>query len=66
MIKREIPRDTEFLIVIDCSGNWRAIESGINRVKHGGVFLQFGVAPQAATCPIRPFHIYEREITIQG
>ena len=53
-------------IVIDCSGNTRAIESGINRVAHGGIFLQFGVAPSTATCSIRPFHIYEREITIQG
>jgi len=52
--------------VIDCSGNTRAIESGINRVAHGGIFLQFGVAPSTATCAIRPFHIYEREITIQG
>ena len=24
------------------------------------------MAPSTATCPIRPFHIYEREITIQG
>ena len=55
-----------FSIVIDCSGNTRAIESGINRVAHGGIFLQFGVAPSTATCSIRPFHIYEREITIQG
>jgi len=54
------------LIVIDCSGNPKAIESGISRVKHGGVYLQFGVAPQKATCQINPFHIYEREITIQG
>ena len=56
----------KFRIVIDCSGNTRAIESGINRVAHGGIFLQFGVAPSTATCAIRPFHIYEREITIQG
>lgn len=56
----------EFLIVIDCSGSPIAIESGINRVKHGGIFIQFGVAAQGATCKINPFHIYEREITIQG
>lgn len=56
----------EFLVVIDCSGNVHAIESGIKRIKHGGIFLQFGVAPQNATCQINPFHIYEREITIQG
>ena len=36
------------------------------RVGHGGIFLQFGGAPQGATCEIEPFHIYEREITIQG
>jgi threonine dehydrogenase-like Zn-dependent dehydrogenase len=57
---------SEFLIVIDCSGSPIAIESGINRVKHGGIFIQFGVAAQGATCKINPFHIYEREITIQG
>jgi len=56
----------EFTVVVDCSGNTRAIQSGIQRVGHGGIFLQFGVAPQGATCEIEPFHIYEREITIQG
>ena len=44
----------------------RAIESGLEMVGHGGIFLQFGVAPTEAKCQIRPFHIYEREITIQG
>ena len=51
---------------MDCSGNARAIESGIERVEHGGLFVQFGVAAAQAKCQIRPFHIYEREITIQG
>ena len=55
-----------YRVVIDCSGSVRAIESGIEKVAHGGIFLQFGVAPTEAKCQIRPFHIYEREITIQG
>ncbi|CAG5081733.1 Oidioi.mRNA.OKI2018_I69.PAR.g9949.t1.cds [Oikopleura dioica] len=58
--------ESEYDVVIDCSGAPRAIQDGINRVAHGGIFLQFGVAPSTATCEIRPFHIYEREITIQG
>ena len=53
-------------VVIDCTGNIRAIEDGLPRVKPGGTFQQFGVAPVEATANYSPFRIYRDEITVVG
>ncbi|MFI9508274.1 zinc-dependent alcohol dehydrogenase family protein [Nocardia sp. NPDC052566] len=53
-------------IVIDCTGALAAIEDGLTRVRRGGVYQQFGVAPGTATASISPFRIYNDEITILG
>lgn len=52
--------------VIDCTGVIPAIEDGITRVRRGGTFLQFGVAPSEATATFSPFRVYNDEITIAG
>lgn len=52
--------------VIDCTGVPAAIEDGLGRVRRGGVFQCFGVAPSDATVAIRPFDVYRDEITIVG
>jgi threonine dehydrogenase-like Zn-dependent dehydrogenase len=52
--------------VIDCTGVPAAIEDGLRRVRRGGVFQCFGVAPSDATVAIRPFDVYRDEITIVG
>ncbi|MGH8963289.1 MAG: zinc-dependent alcohol dehydrogenase family protein [Jatrophihabitantaceae bacterium] len=53
-------------LVVDATGNERAIQDGIGRVGPGGTFLQFGVADYAARATIDPYRIYNKEITITG
>jgi len=53
-------------LVIDATGNERAIQDGIGRVDRGGTFLQFGVASYAARATIEPYRIFREEITITG
>ncbi len=53
-------------VVIDCTGNVRAIEDGLPRVKAGGTFQHFGVAPTEATAGYSPFRVYRDEVSIVG
>ncbi|MET1003984.1 MAG: zinc-dependent alcohol dehydrogenase family protein [Propionibacteriaceae bacterium] len=53
-------------VVIDCTGVVAAIEDGLTRVRRGGVFQQFGVAPAEASARFSPFGVYNDEITIVG
>lgn len=53
-------------VVIDCTGNLRAIEDGLPRVKAGGTFQHFGVAPAEAMANYSPFRVYRDEISIVG
>ncbi|MDN4474774.1 alcohol dehydrogenase catalytic domain-containing protein [Demequina sp. SYSU T00192] len=53
-------------IVVDCTGVPAAIADGLDRVGRGGTFLQFGVAPTAATVEVSPHRIYRDEISIVG
>ena len=48
------------------SGSVGAIEDGLTRVRRGGVFQQFGVAPADATARFSPFHVYNDEISVVG
>lgn len=52
--------------VIDCTGVIPVIEDGLTRVRRGGTFQQFGVAPSAARATFSPFRVYNDEITIVG
>jgi 2-desacetyl-2-hydroxyethyl bacteriochlorophyllide A dehydrogenase len=58
------PRGWE--VVIDATGNARAIQDGLERVGKGGTFLQFGVADYAVRATVEPYRIYNQEITITG
>ena len=53
-------------VVIDCTGNQKAIQDAIPRTMPGGTFLQFGVADYATRVEINPYWIYNKEITITG
>ncbi len=53
-------------VVIDCTGVIKAIDDGLGRVKAGGFFQHFGVAPAEATTRYSPFRIYRDEISIVG
>ncbi|OLR92154.1 zinc-dependent alcohol dehydrogenase family protein [Actinokineospora bangkokensis] len=60
----EAPRGWD--LVIDATGNAKAIQDGIDRVAPGGTFLQFGVSDYSARVTIEPYKIYNQEITITG
>ncbi|MFI5756366.1 zinc-dependent alcohol dehydrogenase family protein [Streptomyces sp. NPDC051569] len=62
----ELDRPGGWDVVIDATGNARAIQDGLGRVAKGGTFLQFGVADYATTAVIEPYKIYNQEITITG
>lgn len=53
-------------VVIDCTGNIRAIEDALTRVKPGGFFQDFGVAPADRTAQYSPFRVYRDELNIVG
>jgi 2-desacetyl-2-hydroxyethyl bacteriochlorophyllide A dehydrogenase len=60
----EAPRGWE--LVIDATGNARAIQDALGRVGRGGTYLQFGVSDYATRAEIEPYKIYNQEITITG
>jgi 2-desacetyl-2-hydroxyethyl bacteriochlorophyllide A dehydrogenase len=53
-------------VVIDCTGAVPAIEDGLDRVRRGGTFLQFGVAAADARASFSPFIVYHDEISVIG
>lgn len=55
-----------FDVVIDCTGNPKAVSDAISRVKPGGSFLQIGVTAHDATIELSPFDVYRKELTISG
>jgi 2-desacetyl-2-hydroxyethyl bacteriochlorophyllide A dehydrogenase len=62
----EIERPFGWELVVDATGNEKAIQDGLNRVGPAGTYLQFGVAAYAARAVIEPYRIYNKEITITG
>ncbi|NKY88745.1 zinc-dependent alcohol dehydrogenase family protein [Nocardia veterana] len=62
----EFDRPQGWEVVIDCTGAIPAIEDGLTRVRRGGTYQQFGVAPGDATASLSPFRIYNDEITVVG
>lgn len=62
----EVARSGGWDVVIDCTGAVAAIEDGLGRVRRGGTFQQFGVAPTDARASFSPFRVYNDEITMVG
>jgi 2-desacetyl-2-hydroxyethyl bacteriochlorophyllide A dehydrogenase len=62
----EIARPYGWDVVVDATGNARAIQDGLERVGPAGTYLQFGVADYATRVTIDPYRIYNKEITITG
>ncbi|MGI6877273.1 zinc-dependent alcohol dehydrogenase family protein [Microbacterium sp. gxy059] len=62
----ELDRPHGWELVVDATGNEKAIQDGLGRVDRGGTFLQFGVADYAARAVIEPYRIFRHEITITG
>jgi 2-desacetyl-2-hydroxyethyl bacteriochlorophyllide A dehydrogenase len=62
----DVKRPGGWEIVIDCTGVVPAIEDALTRVRRGGTFQQFGVAPTHAKASFSPFRVYNDELTIAG
>ncbi|MEU5537781.1 zinc-dependent alcohol dehydrogenase family protein [Streptomyces sp. NPDC020362] len=60
----DMPRGWD--LVIDATGNEKAIQDALGRVGKGGTYLQFGVSDYGARATIEPYRIYNQEITITG
>ncbi|MET8127043.1 zinc-dependent alcohol dehydrogenase family protein [Streptomyces sp. NPDC005231] len=61
-----IERPRGWDVVIDATGNAKAIQDALGQVGKGGTYLQFGVADYATRATIDPYRIYNEEITITG
>jgi 2-desacetyl-2-hydroxyethyl bacteriochlorophyllide A dehydrogenase len=62
----ELQRPGGWEVVIDCTGVVPAIEDALSRVRRGGTFQQFGVAPTDAKASFSPFRVYNDELNITG
>ena len=56
----------EFDYAIDAVGSPATFEQAVARAARGGTILVFGVAPPHATATVRPYDIFQRELTIVG
>ncbi|XP_060533384.1 uncharacterized protein LOC132706211 [Cylas formicarius] len=55
-----------FDVIIDCSGNCKAIEQAFNLLDLGGKLSCFGVAPRDGRISISPFELYRKEAKLVG
>lgn len=57
---------TDWALVADATGVVPAIRDGLSRLQRGGTLLQIGVAPPDAVLEVRPYELFQRELTITG
>ncbi|GLV36916.1 Sorbitol dehydrogenase 1 [Carabus blaptoides fortunei] len=55
-----------FDLIIDCSGNCKAIEHAFSLLNYGAKLCMFGVANPAHKISIAPFEIFQKELTLYG
>jgi 2-desacetyl-2-hydroxyethyl bacteriochlorophyllide A dehydrogenase len=55
-----------FDAVIDAVGSAATFEQAISAAARGGTVLVFGVAPMQATASVRPYDLFQRELTVVG
>jgi 2-desacetyl-2-hydroxyethyl bacteriochlorophyllide A dehydrogenase len=66
LIQNQSKSGDGFDVIIDCSGNPRAIEMSFPLIKPLGKFLFFGMCPQKSQISIPPFQIFQKELTLIG
>jgi len=59
-------KNNGFDLVVDCSGNPKAIEKAIMYLNPMGKLLLFGICPQNSSININPFQVFQKELTIFG
>jgi threonine dehydrogenase-like Zn-dependent dehydrogenase len=55
-----------FDIVIDCSGNPKAVEEAVDWLRPLGKLLLFGICPEDTIVRMNPFRIFQKELSILG
>lgn len=58
--------DTQYDVVFEAAGVGLALQAGYERVAPRGVLVQVGVHGETSEVPLRPFRIFETEMTIVG
>jgi len=53
-------------IVVEASGHPSAITDALDRIAVRGTLVQMGVTAPETTVPLRPFDVFEKEITVLG
>jgi 2-desacetyl-2-hydroxyethyl bacteriochlorophyllide A dehydrogenase len=53
-------------LVVDATGAAPAIMDGLSRLRRGGSLLQIGVARPDATIDVKPYQLFQRELTMVG
>lgn len=53
-------------LVVDATGVIPAIRDGLTRLQRGGTLLQIGVAHSDAVLDVKPYEMFQRELTITG
>ena len=61
-----LPASARFDLVADATGRPEVVRDALTRVRRGGTFLVFGVAPAEATVPLHPYEVYYNDLTIVG
>eukprot|EP00794_Sanderia_malayensis_P012180 gene12180-13437_t len=53
-----------FDVVVDCTGNPRAVENQLKWLRKGATIVLFGVCPKGAVVNFEPFQVYAKEIRV--
>uniref|UniRef100_H2ZFL7 Enoyl reductase (ER) domain-containing protein n=1 Tax=Ciona savignyi TaxID=51511 RepID=H2ZFL7_CIOSA len=55
-----------FYVIIDCTGNTKAVEKAFSLCRRGATICIFGCCPAGQTMAVEPFQIYWKELKIVG
>jgi len=53
-----------FDVIVDCTGNMKAVEAEFKWLRKGATYVLFGVCGQGVEVHFEPFQLYKKEITI--
>ncbi len=53
-------------VVLEAVGSARTVQDALSLARRGGTVVVMGVAPPAAEVSIRPYDLFDRELTIKG
>lgn len=56
--------ERKYDVIIDCTGSAKVVEKDFEKARFGAQILIFGVCPIGSTVTIRPFDIYNNDLSI--